>query len=91
MIRRCKYLLRTQKLHELCKQADKKYSPCDVNQDTLHALEYLRLYVTPLVNYENKEEFKHFKQLCTHLCLSQDNDITKSDSYSSKSTIGKLF
>lgn len=59
-----------------------------MNQDILYALKYLRLYVTPLVNYDNKEEVKHFKQLCTHLCLSQDNAIMKSDINSSKSIKG---
>ncbi|KAG2204661.1 hypothetical protein INT47_011956 [Mucor saturninus] len=85
VVRRCQYLLRAQKLHELCKQRYQKYDQHDINKDTQNALEYLRRHVTPLVNHENKEEIEHFKQLCMELCISQDNNDTKSVTYSSQS------
>lgn len=89
VVRRCQYLLRAQKLHELCKQRCQKYDQHDINKDTQNALEYLKHRVTPLVNYENKEEIEHFKQLCMELCISQDTNNTKSVTYSSQSIKGK--
>ncbi|GAA5813656.1 hypothetical protein MFLAVUS_007141 [Mucor flavus] len=79
--RRCLYLIRTRKLHELCKRAERKSGTSNrVSADTLYALDYLRKYVTPLVNEDSKDELNHFKKLCAHLCLSEDN-LPKNDSY----------
>lgn len=87
-MRRCLYLIRTRKLHELCRQADKKLNTRNgVNVDTIDALDYLRTFVTPLVNGDSKEELDHFKQLCAHLCLSQDTTTTKKD-YITKNSQG---
>jgi hypothetical protein len=35
----------------------------------MDALHYLRKFIVPLVDYENKEEVTRLEQLCTHLCL----------------------
>lgn len=82
IVRRCQYLLRAQRLHELCKQRSQKYSQSDLNQDTQNALYYLRHHVTPFVNYENKEELDHFKQLCMQLCISEDSKDMEPNVYS---------
>lgn len=84
MVRRCLYLIRTRKLFELCREADIKFNVkgqplhrSEISHDTLKALEYLRRYVTPLVNHESKEEVQHFKYLCSHLCLLEDTSEVK--------------
>ncbi|KAG0826673.1 hypothetical protein G6F18_009843 [Rhizopus arrhizus] len=41
----------------------------DLKEDTMDALHYLRKFIVPLVDYENKEEVTRLEQLCTHLCL----------------------
>jgi hypothetical protein len=41
----------------------------------MEALEYLRKYVTPMVDNHSKEEVGQFRRLCTHLCLSEDTAV----------------
>ncbi|GAA5806192.1 hypothetical protein HPULCUR_011722 [Helicostylum pulchrum] len=87
IMRRCLYLIRTRKLYELCKQAERKLDTSNqVSADTLYALDYLRKYVTPLVNGDSKDELNHFKKLCAHLCLSEDN-LPKNGSYKTKQEV----
>jgi hypothetical protein len=41
----------------------------NMRKDTIDALNYLRNYILPLVDHENREEVAQFKQLCAHLCI----------------------
>lgn len=41
----------------------------NMKKDTMSALNYLRDYILPLVDHENREEVTQFKQLCAHLCI----------------------
>ncbi|RCH82565.1 Muskelin 1, intracellular mediator containing kelch motif [Rhizopus stolonifer] len=41
-------------------------------------LDYLRRYVSPIVNYEDKEEVAQFKSLCADVCLSVEIKQDKS-------------
>jgi hypothetical protein len=70
-MRKCKYLLRSRRLLELCQLADDTLSK-GVTQATQRALDYLRNYVAPIVDQENKQESKEFRRLCTHVCLCLD-------------------
>lgn len=54
----------------------------------MHALDYLRRCVTPIVDHDNKEEVNIFKKLCTHLCILED-DAAACDPYSARSMEGK--
>jgi hypothetical protein len=90
------YLLRTRKLSELCKQADGqlvfKGQPIghrSLTHETMQALDYLRQYVTPIIDYENKEEVEQFKKLCAHLCISEDIGTRRLEPYVGKSIEGK--
>jgi hypothetical protein len=40
----------------------------------MEALDYLQTKLTPLVNHDNQDEVSHFRQLCTRLCLSSENN-----------------
>ncbi|EPB83057.1 hypothetical protein HMPREF1544_10194 [Mucor circinelloides 1006PhL] len=71
VVRQCLFLLRTRKLNELCKQADA----------TLQALDYLRTFVAPIVDHDNKEEVDIFKKLCTHLCILEDDSVVACNIY----------
>lgn len=97
VVRKCLYLIRTRKLYELCKQADmmmhfkghllQPQNSSTVSKETKEALDYLRNKVAPLVNHGSKEEVNRFRQLCTHLCLSQDNyHVQVTDPHLAKST-----
>ncbi|KAF1802153.1 Muskelin N-terminus-domain-containing protein [Mucor lusitanicus] len=90
VVRQCVFLLRTRKLSELCKQADVQFNfkgqLCQnkISEATMHALDYLRRCVTPIVDHDNKEEVNIFKKLCTHLCILED-DAAACDPYSARS------
>ncbi|CEG84146.1 hypothetical protein RMATCC62417_17991 [Rhizopus microsporus] len=74
IVRKCIYLIRARKLYEMC---DKKLHingerlelNSNMRKDTIDALNYLRNYILPLVDHENREEVAQFKQLCSHLCV----------------------
>ncbi|KAI8368114.1 Muskelin N-terminus-domain-containing protein [Radiomyces spectabilis] len=85
ILRRCRYLLRMQKLREMSRsarlqQSTTAYGDDDVSQATLNALQYLRTHVAPLVNHEREDETLEFRQMCAQLCLPdivmQDSDYT---------------
>ncbi|KAI8376660.1 Muskelin N-terminus-domain-containing protein [Choanephora cucurbitarum] len=61
ILRRNFYLIRMQKLKELCRKA--------FSHETLIALDYLRNRVTPVVDHENQSESKEFHEICANLCL----------------------
>jgi hypothetical protein len=76
IVRQCIYLIRSYRLYELCNKQlyaqshTKEFGPeRDLKEDTMDALHYLRKFIVPLVDYENKEEVTRLEQLCTHLCL----------------------
>ncbi|CEP10390.1 hypothetical protein [Parasitella parasitica] len=76
VVRQCLFYLRTRKLSEMCNQADacKEQAPQkDISQFTVHALVYLRTFVTPIVDHDIKDELETFKKLCTHLCTLEDD------------------
>ena len=63
-------MLRMQKLRELCKSANRRrFTPNNVCDETLQALEYLQSQVAVLVDHSVEEESNHFHQLCAQLCL----------------------
>ncbi|GAN02525.1 muskelin [Mucor ambiguus] len=93
VVRQCLFLLRTRKLSELCKQADIQFKfkgqlhQKKISEATMHALDYLRKAITPIVDHDNKEEVDIFKKLCTHLCILEDEaTVAACDPYSAKST-----
>ncbi|KAI8047413.1 Muskelin N-terminus-domain-containing protein [Gilbertella persicaria] len=71
ILRRCFYMIRMQKLKELCNQIAcmQKTQEANVNLETLSVLKYLRNQVAPVVDYENEKESKEFHQMCANLCL----------------------
>lgn len=72
-MRKCKYLLRSRQLVELCKLADDgDNTDKGVSQATQRALDYLRNYVAPIVDQENTQETDEFRCLCTQVCLCLD-------------------
>jgi hypothetical protein len=72
-VRKCKYLLRSRRLLELCKLADDNDSTSKgVSQATQRALYYLRNYMDPIIDQENEQEIKEFRRLSTHVCLCLD-------------------
>ncbi|KAI7898194.1 Muskelin N-terminus-domain-containing protein [Cokeromyces recurvatus] len=71
VVRKCLFLLRIERLKELLNKSTSK----------MEALKYLRHYLTPTINYENKEEVQEFKKLCTELCCIEVNDTTKGIEY----------
>jgi hemerythrin superfamily protein len=89
--------LRTRKLSELCKQADSQFNfkgqICQKNtsEATMQALEYLRAFVTPIVDHDIKEEEDIFKKLCTHLCILEDDLSVTCDTYSARSIDGNTL
>lgn len=96
VVRQIFYLLRTRKLNELCKRADKQFvfkgqriGQQNVSEETMQALQYLREYVTPIIDYENKQEVEHFKKLCTHLCISEDIETKSQVGKASKDKLQK--
>jgi hypothetical protein len=96
VVRRSIYLLRARKLYELCKQAEltinfkgQQLYKNNVSKETTIALEYLRNQVAPLVDHENKKEVNRFKQLCTHLCLSEDTSKVNLNAATAKSIESK--
>ncbi|KAG0178624.1 Muskelin 1, intracellular mediator containing kelch motif [Apophysomyces sp. BC1021] len=74
IVRRCLYLIRIQKLRELCSQAAQKGKLVDgrVSSYTLCALDYLQNKVTPLVNHTREDEVRELHELCAHLCVSDE-------------------
>lgn len=92
ILRRSLYMVRMQKLRELCSKACKQEQE-DESRETLAALEYLREHVAPVVDHDSETESKEFHQMCANLCLletmidgaeeaSKDsfmNDIVKSE------------
>ncbi|GAA5807665.1 hypothetical protein MFLAVUS_001036 [Mucor flavus] len=80
ILRRSFYMIRMQKLRELCSYACDQYLEDDVSAATLEALDYLRTQVAPVVNHENELESSEFHQMCANLCLLEtmvDDDTTK--------------
>ncbi|KAI8332241.1 muskelin-like protein [Chlamydoabsidia padenii] len=75
ILRRSIYLIRTQQLKEIC---------MNTSSNTMDALDYLQTKLTPLVNYDNQDEVDQFRQLCTHLCLSSENNKIFSGIYGEK-------
>ncbi|KAI8384170.1 Muskelin N-terminus-domain-containing protein [Blakeslea trispora] len=96
ILRRNFYMIRMQKLKELCMKASRSENmdQDQVSNETLAALDYLRNQVTPVVDHENQSESKEFHQMCANLCLldtmldeSDDGskrDILDSNHYSSE-------
>ncbi|KAI8047936.1 Muskelin N-terminus-domain-containing protein [Thamnidium elegans] len=80
ILRRSFYMIRMQKLRELCSHACDQYLEDDVSAATLEALDYLRTQVAPVVNHENELESSEFHQMCANLCFLEtmvDDDETK--------------
>ncbi|CAO3609257.1 unnamed protein product [Cunninghamella blakesleeana] len=89
ILRRLIYKIRLQQLKERCISKTSSSSPLSPlspyssfnktkDDNHLSALEYLRTYLTPLVNHDNQEELCEFKKLCTELCLSSENNFFSS-------------
>lgn len=58
----------------------------------MQALDYLRAFVTPIVDHNIKEEEDIFKKLCTHLCVFEDDPpVTTFDTYSARSINGNTL
>lgn len=55
----------------------------------MQALDYLRTFVAPIVDHDNKEEVEIFKKLCTHLCILEDDSVVACSPYSARSIEGK--
>ncbi|KAI9007518.1 Muskelin N-terminus-domain-containing protein [Phycomyces nitens] len=86
IMRRCIFLLRSQKLREMHRKADfeKQQNPMKlVNAKTKQILEYLRSYVSPILDESSEEEVGEFQRLCACLCLA-DHSIDKKYSYVSQ-------
>lgn len=74
-------------MYEMCKRQlysqpnTKQTGPDrDKKEDTLGTLNYLRKYIEPLIDYENKEEVCQLEQLCAHICLPKnDEDFAKNN------------
>lgn len=80
ILRRSLYMIRMQKLKELCSRACDQYTEEDVSVEILKALDYLRTQVAPVVNHEDEEESNEFHQMCANLCLLEtmaDDNLTK--------------
>ncbi|KAI9308276.1 hypothetical protein BJ944DRAFT_246727 [Cunninghamella echinulata] len=80
ILRRSIYMVRLQRLREKSISISSTNSTKDdTNYDhKLNALDYLRTYLTPLVNHDNQEELVEFRKLCTELCLSSENNFLSS-------------
>ncbi|KAG1459111.1 hypothetical protein G6F56_006236 [Rhizopus delemar] len=87
IVRQCIYVIRAHKMYEMCKRQlysqpnTKQTGPDrDKKEDTLGTLNYLRKYIEPLIDYENKEEVCQLEQLCAHICLPKnDEDFAKNN------------
>ncbi|CAO3626285.1 unnamed protein product [Cunninghamella echinulata] len=84
ILRRSIYMIRLQRLREKCISiSSTNNTKDDKNYDhKLNALDYLRTYLTPLVNHDNQEELVEFRKLCTELCLSSENNFLSSSNES---------
>ncbi|KAL0073983.1 Muskelin N-terminus-domain-containing protein [Phycomyces blakesleeanus] len=80
IMRRSVFLLRTQKLREMHRQAEleQQNNPVKlVSTKTKQALEYLRSYVSPVLDEKCEEELDEFQRLCACLCLADHSIDTK--------------
>ena len=74
-------MLRMQRLRELCKSANRRrFTPNNVCDETLQALEYLQSQVAILVDHSVEEESNQFHQLCAQLCLLPPTSCTPTTS-----------
>jgi hypothetical protein len=85
MLRRSLYMIRMQKLRELCSKACEQVHDDNVSKETLIALDYLRTQVAPVVDHDNEGESKEFHQMCANLCLLEtmmdDSEDTTKDTF----------
>ncbi|KAG1552715.1 hypothetical protein G6F45_008610 [Rhizopus arrhizus] len=69
ILRQCLFMVRMQKLKELCRESYKRCQDNGNMKKTSAALNYLRTRVTPLVDYEDEGQVSEFQEMCTSVCL----------------------
>ncbi|KAI7872075.1 Muskelin N-terminus-domain-containing protein [Spinellus fusiger] len=77
ILKRCLFTLRMQKLYELCDIAatatHELYSQgtFQISQETKAALDYLRNYVQPVLDHNDKQQSEVFKMICANILLTE--------------------
>lgn len=92
ILRKCFYMIRIQKLKELCCKAST--SQQEEEEDViaiLTALNYLRRQVALLVNHQDIQESREFHQMCANFCLLESNILSLDDAEQDDSFLKSIY